>query len=148
MRLTRVLFLALLALLLLPALALAQEAGTIDPKPSPTLVLPTDQLWVYLAASLVTLPTYLFNHYGPVVSEPVKGLVLMVTAGVAGGITQAVTAGGVGFNHTTLQFIVTAVVGAFLTHKFVWQTTGISSKLGAGTNKPGQPNPGPPPADL
>lgn len=149
MRLSRVFLFALLALLLLPAVALAAgDAGTIDPKPSPTLVLPTDQLWAFLAASLVTLPTYLFNHYGPQVSEPVKGLVLMVTTAVAAALTQAITAGGVGFNQTTLQFIVTGVVGAFLTHKYVWQTTGISTKLGAGTNKAGQPNPTPPPADL
>lgn len=129
---------ALSVFLLAPVVALAADAGTLDPKPAGSLLLPTDQLWTYLAASLIALPTYLLNHYGPQVSEPVKGLVLMLTAGLAGGITQAVTAGGVGFNQTTLQFIVSAVIGAFLTHKLVWAPTGISTALGGGSNKPGQ----------
>lgn len=134
--------LILLTMVILTALcgaAWAQDAGTIDPKPSPTLVLPTDQLWAYLASTLVTLPTYLFNHYGPQVSEPVKGLVLMFTSAVAAGIAQAITAGGVGFNHTTLQYVVTGVFVAFMAHRFVWMPTGIAASLGAGANKPGQP---------
>lgn len=130
-----------LIFLSLAAPSLAQDAGTVDPKPAPTLVLPTDQLWAYLASTLVTLPTYLVNKYGPQVSEPVKGLVLMLTTAVAAGVTQAITMGNVGFNQTTLQVVVTSVFVAFMAHKFVWQTTGIARNLGAGQNKPGQPEP-------
>lgn len=135
MRRTLLLLLTAVFFLALATVALAADAGTADPVPPKSLWLPTDQLWAWVAATLVTLPTYLFNHYGPQTRETVKGLVLMVTSAVAAGITQAITAGGVGFNQVTLQFVVTSIFAAFLAHKFVWQTTGIAAVFKAGTNR-------------
>lgn len=122
--------------LLWPALALADSA----PPPAPTLVLPTDQLWAFAAGSIVPLVTYAINKWAPYTSEKIKGLVQVVVAAIAGGLVQAITAGGVGFNSTTLQFIITAVVAALGAHKALWLPSGISWLFGGGQNaKPKAP---------
>jgi hypothetical protein len=125
-----------------PVLAATGDAGTLDPVPPRQLVLPTDQVWTLIAGGIVPLFTYAINKYAPWVSENVKALVLALAAAVAGGITQAITAGGVGLNQTTLQFVATAVFGAFLAHAHAWSRVPLSRRLGAGQNKTGQ-EPGP-----
>lgn len=129
---TRTLIVVAVVTLMLPAAAFAD---TIDPKPAPVLWLPTDQLWTWIAAAVAILPMYLINHYAPWLTDPVKAAASTVFVAVAAGITQAITAGGVGFNQTTLQFIVTALGAAFLAHSVIWKPTGIATRLKAGTNK-------------
>lgn len=135
-------FLAALALIFLvfdAASALAATAGTLDPAPNNHLVLPTDQIWAFVAGNISPLAAYVVNKFGPQVNESVKAMVFVVVAAVAAGLTQAITAGDVGFNATTLQFIVTGVVGALLAHKWFWLPSMIGPKVGAGHNKAGQP---------
>ncbi len=124
------LFLAVAGCLLFPAFAL----GAVDPPPSPTLALPTDQLWAFAAGNLAILVAYILNHAGPWLSEEAKGIVAVITTAIAGAITQAITAGDVGFNGTTLQFAVTAVVGGLMAHKWFWQPSNIGARFGAGSN--------------
>lgn len=124
-------------LLFVPGLALADVSG-----PPTHLVLPTDQIWAFVAGNLAPLVAYVLNYHAPWISESFKVLIQAVAAAVAGGIVQAITAGGVGFNATTLQFVVTAVVGAFLAHAWVWSRSPIATNLGGGRNKQGSGTPG------
>lgn len=117
--------------MIFPAAALADAT----PPPAPTLVLPTDQLWAFAAGSVIPLLTYAINKWAPYSSEKIKGLVQVLAAAIAGGLTQAITTGGVGFNSVTLQFILTAVVAALGAHKALWLPSGISHFFGGGQNK-------------
>lgn len=126
-KLWRVLLLAVLALLLVPAVALAVS-------PSPTLIFTGKQLWVMLLGSLVPLATYVLNHYAPWVREPAKAIVLIVVAAVVGGIYTAIATNNFGFNTATLEQILSAVVAALVAHKILWLPSGISILLGGGSN--------------
>lgn len=121
--------LAFAALFMFPAGALADAVS-----PQPTLALPSDQVWTLFAGALVPLVGYVLNHYGPQASEKAKAFVQVIAAAIAGGIIQAITAGHVGFNMITLQFILTAVIAALTAHGLLWRPSGISTALGAGRN--------------
>lgn len=124
--------------LLLTATPALADGTTV---PQHTLAFPTDQIWAFVAGNLAPLVAYVLNYYGPHVSEKAKVVVTMVVAAVAGGIAQAITAGNVGFNDATLQFVVTAVVAAFLAHHWIWQPSTIASALGGGRNRQTEPTP-------
>lgn len=119
-----------LLFLALPTLAQA-DPGEI---PNQTLPLPTDALWAIVASGLVPLAAYLVNHYGPHTDEKLKGIVLGVLGIVASGIAQAITAGHVGFNSTTLQYVVIGLIGSYGSHALVWKPSTIAQALGAGSN--------------
>lgn len=121
--------LAMVLLAFIPASALADAA-----MPQPTLALPTDQVWTIIAGSLVPLVAYVLNKYGPHTSEKMKAFVHIIAAAVAGGLVEAITVGGVGFNDVTLQFVMTAIVTALAAHGFLWKPSGISTALGGGQN--------------
>lgn len=125
-------WLALMVLLLIPAAALAVAS-------SPTLVLPTKQLWTLIIGAFVPLVTYGLNHVGPWVSEPVKATVLVVAAALAGALYDALATSTFGWNTNTLQFVATAVVAALMAHGLLWKPSGISTRLGGGSNKPAKP---------
>lgn len=127
-RLLRSLYLAVLLLLLVPAAALA--VGT-----SPTLVLPGKQLWVLIIGALVPLLTYVLNHVGPWVTEPIKALVLLVVSAIASGLYAALATNNFGFNSPTLELVVSGIVAALLAHKLLWLPSGLSTILGGGTNR-------------
>lgn len=132
MRALRVLLLfVLLAGMLSPALVLGADTA---PPPQPTLALPTDQVWTLIAGVLSPIAAYALNFRGPWISERVKVLVQIVVAAVVGGITQAITAGGVGFNGRTLQFVITAIFAALGAHFGIWRASGISTAVGGGRN--------------
>lgn len=139
-RMLRVLGLFALGIVMLLALA---PFAMADVSGAPThLVLPTDQIWAFVAGNLAPLFAYVLNHYAPWISEKIKVFAQFVVASIAGGLTQAITTGGVGFNAVTLQFVVTAVVGAFLAHAWVWQRSTVAQSLGGGSNHtdaPGTP---------
>lgn len=120
--------------LLFPSVASASDVAVPH-----SLVLPTDQIWAFVAGNLAPLIAYLLNYAGPWLSEKIKLFVQLVVAAVAGGVAQAITAGGVGFNDVTLQFVITAVVGALLAHKWAWQPSSIASSLGGGRNRQQEP---------
>lgn len=137
LRILQVAALSVIVLLVLAPFASADVSGAPQ-----HLVLPTDQIWAFVAGNLAPLVAYVLNHYAPWVSEKVKVFVQFVVAAIAGGLAQAITNGGVGFNATTLQFVVTAVVGAFLAHAWVWQRSTVAQSLGGGSNRtdaPGTP---------
>lgn len=129
----------LVLLLALPGVAFAADAGEV---PNTTLPLPNDMIWALVAAALVPLGGYIVNFLGPQTSEKVKGLVQIVFAAAASGIVQAITAGGVGFNGVTAQYILFGLFAAFGAHKLIYKPTTIATLFGAGQNKPGQ-TPGP-----
>lgn len=126
----------------LPEVSLAADAGTADPSPPTQLILPTDQLWAIFVAGFVPLVMFVINKYAPWVSEGGKLIAHAIAAAIVAGVVQAITAGDVGFNQVTLQFVLSGVAGAFLSITLAWQKTQIPEKLGAGQNKAGQP-PGP-----
>lgn len=123
-------FLAILTLaLVFPAFALADATA-----PQHTLALPTDEVWVVVAGALAPIVGYLLNYFGPHIDERVKGIVHVVVAAIAGGIVQAVTAGGVGLNARTLQFVVIAVASALAAHAGFYTRSTWSTTLGGGRN--------------
>jgi hypothetical protein len=128
--LERVALVAVFVVLLCPIAAFAADG----PPPQHTLALPTDQLWTLLAGGLVPLATYAVNHAGPWCTEQMKAIVHVVAAAIAGGVAQAIVAGGVGLNTITLQYVITAVVAALAAHKLLWLPSGISTRLGGGSN--------------
>lgn len=121
--------------LLLPTAVFAADPGEV---PNTTLPLPNDLVWALVAAGLVPLAGYLFNKYGPHTGEKTKGSVIGVLGVVSAALVQAVSAGGVGLNDVTLQYVLLGLVAAYGSHKFVWQPTTIAAAFGAGQNKPGQ----------
>lgn len=122
--------LMLIAMLLLPVTALADSA----PPPQHTLALASTQVWVLAVGALVPIVTYVLNHVAPWTSEPVKAFVLVVAAAVAGGVTQAINAGNVGFNDSTFQLVLTSIIAALAAHGFLWKPSGVSTRLGGGSN--------------
>lgn len=123
----RIILLALLGLLLLPALALADG-------PQKGLAFSADQTWLVLIGALVPLVTYVLNHFAPWVSEEVKGVVFVLVAAIAGGLYKAVDDGNFGWNAATAEYVVTAIGAALLAHNWLWRPSGINVRMGAGTN--------------
>jgi hypothetical protein len=133
--LTWVVLLIIAVLLIVPEIAEAADAGTADPKPPGSFVLPTDQLWAAAAGSVAPLLTYLINTYAPWTAEWLKSFVMALGGAVAAGVTQAITAGDVGFNETTLQFIATGAFAALIFHVNLWTRNGVAQRLGSGENR-------------
>jgi hypothetical protein len=125
----RCFLLALLGLLLIPALALA--AGTV--------LTPVPQLWVLVLGGLTPLATYVLNHFAPWVTEPIKATVLAVVAAVVAALYTAIETSMFGFNNATAQLILSAIVAAFGAHLLIWSPSGIAAKLGGGSNAPKVP---------
>lgn len=126
--LARVILLALLLLLLIPTLALA--AGTA--------LTPVPQLWTLILGALTPLAVYIINHFAPWVTEPAKAIVLAIVAGIVGALYTAIETNVFGFNNATVQLVLSAIVAAFGAHLLVWRPSGISAKLGGGSNAPKQ----------
>lgn len=124
----RIILLALAGLLLLPAVVLADG-------PRGGLLLSSDQLWLVLISAFIPLVTYVINHVGPWVSEPIKAGVLVIAAAVAGGVYKAVQDGNFGWNAPTAEYVLTAVVAALGAHNWLWRPSGVNAVLGAGTNR-------------
>lgn len=112
---------------------LAPAALAVDP-PQHALALANTQVWVIAVGCLVPLVTYVLNHNAPWVSEPVKATVLVIAAAIAGGVTQAINAGSVGFNESTFQLVLSSIVAALVAHHLLWKPSGIAAKLGGGTD--------------
>ncbi len=93
-------------------LVLAPVAMATTLAPQPTLALQSKQTWVLLIGALVPLLTYVLNHVGPWVSEPVKAFVTVLASAVAGGLYTALATTSFGWNTATLQMVLTAVVAA------------------------------------
>ena len=121
--------LALLVLLLVPALALA--AGTV--------LTPVPQLWVLILGGLTPLVTYVLNHFAPWVTEPIKATVLAIVAGAVAALYTAIETSIFGFNNATAQLVLSAIVAAFGAHLLIWSPSGIAAKLGGGSNAPKAP---------
>lgn len=119
---------AFVTFLALPAIAAASVQN------SPTLVLPSTQVWAIVIGALVPLVTYGLNYVGKWVSEPVKAAVLAVASAAASALYTALATSVIGWNTSTLQLILTGVVGAFASHNLVWKPSGVSALLGAGKN--------------
>lgn len=130
--------LAILVLLLLPTVVLAVTA-------SPTLVFPWQQVWPVVIGALVPLATYALNHVGPWVTEPIKAIVLVVVAAVATALYTALATSVIGFNDATLQLVLTGIISALGAHKLLWHPSGISVRLGGGTNVQTPPKAAPKP---
>jgi hypothetical protein len=122
--LLRIALLALLSLLLIPALALA--AGTV--------LTPVPQVWVVLLGALTPLVVYVLNHFAPWVTEPIKATVLAIVAGAVAAVYTAIETSIFGFNDATLQLVLSAIVAAFGAHLLVWKPSEIAAKLGGGSN--------------
>lgn len=116
-------FLALF--MIFPAAALAADGSSASPP---------DQIWALVAGALVPLATYVINKWAPWTKEPVKVMVMLIVSAIAGGLTQAITEGNVGFNRTTLGFVLAALIGSIGAHNGLWRPGQISIALGGGQN--------------
>lgn len=132
----RVLALSLLAILALLSLAvgIASAADSVPAQPH-TFAFPIDQTWAIFAGAIAPLLTYVVNRVIPTASEEIKSFIFLIGAAVAGGITQAITAGNVGFNDDTLQFVLFSIVGAIGAHTGFWTRNNVSARL-TGTYRP------------
>lgn len=92
------------------------------------------QYVVFAIGLLVPLVGYVLNHYAPWADEKVKTVVQIVVAAVAGGLYQAAEIGHLGFNATTLHYVVPAIIAAGLAHNWFWKPGGINTALGGGSN--------------
>lgn len=126
----RVLLFVLLVFLGEPAIAAANNVAT-----NPHLILPAQQVWLVLISAIVPLVTYVLNHVGPWLTEPIKATVLLIVSAATGAIYTVVSTNQFGWNGTTLEFILTAVITALLSHGLLWRPSGISTLLGAGSNR-------------
>lgn len=117
-RIAQAVLFAVLAFLALPVLAVASEGE---------LLVSDDQLWVIAVGSIVPLGGYVLARFTP--SQPVSAFIHVLLAAIAGGFTQAITAGSVGFNDTTFQFVLTSIAAALAAHGFLWKPAQINEKL-------------------
>lgn len=131
----------LIASLVVTPLACASAVHT-----SPSLALASKQTWTILIGALVPLATYCANHAAPWASEQAKAVFLVIAAAIAGGLYTALATSSFGFNSATLEMVLTAVIAALGAHSLLWRPSGISAKLGGGTNAPKQVAPVAPPA--
>lgn len=120
-------------LLVIGALLAAPEFALGQPVPH-TLLLPSTQLWVLLIGALVPGVGYVLNKYAPWVSEPVKAIVHVVLAAAAGACYAAIASHTFGWNASTWELILSAVLSALVAHKVLWLPSGISLLLGGGQN--------------
>ena len=103
------------------------------------VLLPTTQIAVLSIGLLTPIVGYIINHFGPWVDEKVKGIIQLVVAAAAAGLYQAVEVDTFGWNNTTLQLVVTAILAALTAHKFFYVPSGISTTLGGGSNVQDKP---------
>lgn len=120
--------LAMLSSLLAPAVASAAAVNAT------TNLLNNPQLWVLVIGGLVPLVTYVINHVGPWMSEPVKAFIVALAAAIAGALFTALDTHVFGLNASTVQLVLSAVVAAFTAHKLIWLPSGVSTLLGGGSN--------------
>lgn len=137
----RIIFVTALATAFFMSAAVAL-ADTVPP-PNNELVFSSQQFWVAVIGALVPGLTYILNHYAPWVSEHIKALVLLLVSAAAGALFQLIDVGALHWNTRTFEIVATAVVMAFASHVGFWRPSTFSTKLGGGTNKPGQPPPQP-----
>jgi uncharacterized membrane protein YeaQ/YmgE (transglycosylase-associated protein family) len=121
----RIALLAVFCLLYLPTLAFA--SGGLGFAPS-------IQTWALILGAVTPLFTYVLNHLGPWLSEKTKAVVLLVVAGVVGAVYTAIESSTFGWNDSTVQLVLTAILGAFGAHALIYKPSGINSALGGGRN--------------
>lgn len=121
---------ALLALIYLAAPTLALGASDAPPPGETVLNLP---LWSLGVGFLVPLATYVVNNRVLGLDEPAKAFVVLVATAVAGALTQLVDAGAVGFDSSTLKYVLASVAGALAGHHLLWKSSATNTALGAGT---------------
>lgn len=109
------------------------------------LLIADKQLWVLLIGSLVPLVTYVLNYFGPYVDEKIKAVVLVVVSAAAGALYTALESPDFGWNTTTRELVLSAVVAALMAHNWLWRPSAIAHALGGGRNAQTEP-PAPPDA--
>lgn len=122
----RVFLAAVLGLLLLPALALAD---VVDPGQSTRLVLPTAQINVMVLGAVVPLLTYLLNKAAPWTGQGVKAFVTVLVSAAVAGAYQAIDVGNFGWNSETLQLIASSVLATLMAHQWLWKPSGVQGRL-------------------
>lgn len=95
------------------------------------LILANKQFLVLLLGTLTPLVGYLLNRVGPWLDEATKGFVQVLLAAVVGALFTALDTNAFGWNDTTIQLVLTAVIGALTAHHWFWKPTKINTRLGA-----------------
>lgn len=132
----KALALAGLTLLLLPALALADEPAPSVPAAGPV---PSLMFWAGVLGTASMLVGYVVNHLGPWVSERVKLAVQLGMATGTGTIYVLIQTGDFAFDVQHLQVVAAAIFGAFVTHGLIYKVGDWNGALGAGRNLGDQP---------
>lgn len=97
-----------------------------------SLLLSTPQLWALVIGAIVPLGGYVLNAKLPfVVSEPVKAIVQVLLVTIATALYTALETHVFGFNASTLELVVTGVVGLLGAHNFLWKPAKVNAILGA-----------------
>jgi hypothetical protein len=100
------------------------------------VLFPTEQVVVLFIGFFVPLVGYILNNKAPWVSEQIKAIIQVALAAAAGAIYTAVGDPNFGWNNTTFQLVLSAVVAALVAHKFLWQPAKINTSLGATETTP------------
>lgn len=95
------------------------------------LLLDNHQLWVMLIGGLTPLITYLINKVAPWTTETVKGAIQVIMAAVTGALYTALDTNVFGWNSTTAQLVISAIVAALMAHNWLYKPAKINTKLGA-----------------
>lgn len=129
-RLFRLFAISLLLLLLIVPAAFAD----VPAAPTHTLLFPQAQLFAFFFGMVSTAVSYILNRAVikkliAGVPEPILGLVHILVAAAGAAIYEASQTNSFGWNATTLQLILTAVVASFAAHGLIYKPTGLQAVL-------------------
>lgn len=100
------------------------------------VLLPVAQLVTLFIGFFVPLVSYVLNKKAPWVSEQIKGIVQVAVAAAAGALYTAVADPNFGFNGTTAQLVLSAVVASLFAHNMLWKPSKVNTALGATETTP------------
>jgi len=107
---------------------------------APHLAFPTTQVWTLVIGALVPLLSYVVNHFAPWASEQAKAVFLLIVSAGGAALYTALSTNVIGFNDATLQLVLSGVIAALAAHGLLWRPSGISAKLGGGSNAARRPH--------
>ena len=98
------------------------------------MILSQIQMWIVVVGIFSPLVAYVLNskllrRVWASLPEPIAGMIHLLVAAVAAGVYEAVETSQFGWNAITEQYVLTAVVAAFVAHGVIWKPVGVQAVL-------------------